>query len=156
MPLLPRQTGRHSNPHHWPTAMVYSYTQISPYLRCPRSYRYRYLDGWQEKETRQRWSLAAALKRLSAPTFAKRIALLCFSKNGMLTTMLRLNSARESPGIASSTRESIYSKHLRGILGFELAVRRRICKSNCFEHYPERVNSLLILMPSGRSMANTA
>jgi len=32
--------------------MVYSYTQIGQYLRCPRSYRYRYLDGWQEKETR--------------------------------------------------------------------------------------------------------
>jgi hypothetical protein len=32
--------------------MVYSYTQISKYLRCPRSYRYRYLDGWREKETR--------------------------------------------------------------------------------------------------------
>src|SRR6267378_8003983 len=32
--------------------MVYSYTQISQYLRCPRSYRYRYLDGWREKETR--------------------------------------------------------------------------------------------------------
>jgi hypothetical protein len=32
--------------------MVYSYSQISQYLRCPRSYRYRYLDGWREKETR--------------------------------------------------------------------------------------------------------
>ena len=32
--------------------MVYSYTQIAHYLRCPRSYRYRYLDGWTEKETR--------------------------------------------------------------------------------------------------------
>ena len=32
--------------------MVYSYTQISRYLRCPRSYRYRYLDGWREKDTR--------------------------------------------------------------------------------------------------------
>jgi len=32
--------------------MVYSYTQISQYLRCPRSYRYRYLEGWREKETR--------------------------------------------------------------------------------------------------------
>jgi hypothetical protein len=32
--------------------MTYSYTQISQYLRCPRSYRYRYLDGWREKETR--------------------------------------------------------------------------------------------------------
>ncbi len=32
--------------------MIFSHTQISQYLRCPRSYRYRYLDGWQEKETR--------------------------------------------------------------------------------------------------------
>jgi PD-(D/E)XK nuclease superfamily len=32
--------------------MVFSHTQISQYLRCPRSYRYRYLDGWQEKDTR--------------------------------------------------------------------------------------------------------
>ena len=31
--------------------MVYSHTQISQYLRCPRSYRYRYLDGWREKDT---------------------------------------------------------------------------------------------------------
>jgi hypothetical protein len=31
---------------------TYSYTQISQYLSCPRRYRYRYVDGWQEKETR--------------------------------------------------------------------------------------------------------
>ncbi len=31
--------------------MTYSYTQISQYLSCPRRYRYRYLDGWVEKET---------------------------------------------------------------------------------------------------------
>jgi hypothetical protein len=49
---------RRSNAHLWPTtkgratAMVYRYTQISQYLRCPRSYRYRYLHGWREKETR--------------------------------------------------------------------------------------------------------
>ena len=29
--------------------MTFSYTQIAQYLRCPRSYRYRYLDGWREK-----------------------------------------------------------------------------------------------------------
>src|SRR5438132_10645829 len=33
-------------------AMTYSYTQIAQYLRCPRSYRYRYLEGWKEKDTR--------------------------------------------------------------------------------------------------------
>jgi len=32
--------------------VTYSYTQISQYLRCPRSYRYRYLDGWRERDTR--------------------------------------------------------------------------------------------------------
>ena len=32
--------------------MVYSYTQISQYLICPRRYRHRYLDGWAEKDTR--------------------------------------------------------------------------------------------------------
>jgi len=32
--------------------VTFSYTQIAHYLRCPRSYRRRYLDGWREKETR--------------------------------------------------------------------------------------------------------
>ena len=32
--------------------MTFSYTQISQYLRCPRSYRYRYLDGWKERDDR--------------------------------------------------------------------------------------------------------
>src|SRR5437870_241571 len=32
--------------------MIYSYTQISQYLTCPRRYRHRYLDGWREKDTR--------------------------------------------------------------------------------------------------------
>src|SRR5437763_15860743 len=32
--------------------MQFSYTQISHYLGCPRRYQHRYLDGWQEKDTR--------------------------------------------------------------------------------------------------------
>jgi hypothetical protein len=36
----------------WVVTMIFSHTQISNYLRCPRSYRLRYLDGWQQKETR--------------------------------------------------------------------------------------------------------
>src|SRR5216684_1504580 len=61
IPLHPLATGKCSRPLQsmMPTVrtggqipMVYSYTQISQYLRCPRSYRYRYLDGWREKETR--------------------------------------------------------------------------------------------------------
>ena len=32
--------------------MIYSYSQINQYLSCPRAYRYRYLEGWKEKDTR--------------------------------------------------------------------------------------------------------
>jgi hypothetical protein len=32
--------------------MTFSYSQISQYFGCPRRYRYKYLDGWQEKDTR--------------------------------------------------------------------------------------------------------
>ena len=32
--------------------MTYSYTQLAHYLACPMRYRYRYLDGWQEKDLR--------------------------------------------------------------------------------------------------------
>jgi len=46
--------------------MVYSHTQISQYIRCPRAYRYRYLDGWREKKIPGlRWCLVDALKGLS-------------------------------------------------------------------------------------------
>src|SRR5512146_2665569 len=31
---------------------TYSYSQISQYLSCPRKYRYRYIDGWRERDTR--------------------------------------------------------------------------------------------------------
>jgi len=30
--------------------VTYSYSQISEYVRCPRRYRYRYLDGWIERD----------------------------------------------------------------------------------------------------------
>jgi hypothetical protein len=32
--------------------MIYSFTQISQFLTCPRRYRYRYLDGWLEHDKR--------------------------------------------------------------------------------------------------------
>src|SRR5229473_5957708 len=71
-----------------------------------------------KKRPGQRWSSVAALKRLLVRTFVRRIALLCFSRNGMRTAMLHLNTEKESPGTGSFTRESIYSKLLRGIIAF--------------------------------------
>jgi hypothetical protein len=51
--------------------MVYSYTQISQYLRCPRGYRYRYLDGWQEKETRASMVFGGCFENALAAYFRK-------------------------------------------------------------------------------------
>src|SRR5713226_2842159 len=98
--------------------------------------------GGGKKRRGRLWSSVAALKKLWVLTFVKRIALLCFSRNGKHTEMLLLNTAKESPGTASSTRASIYSKHLRGIIASGFAVQRRTFKSKCFGHCREGANSL--------------
>ncbi|MGA7626508.1 MAG: PD-(D/E)XK nuclease family protein, partial [Candidatus Acidiferrales bacterium] len=51
--------------------MIFSHTQISQYLRCPRSYRYRYLDGWQEKETRAAMAFGRSFERALAAYFSQ-------------------------------------------------------------------------------------
>ena len=88
--------------------MVYSYTQISQYLRCPRSYRYRYLDGWREKETRAAMVFGRCFENaLSGPTFVAKIAVQRCSRNGAHTAMLRSNTKGETPGTGWCTRASI-------------------------------------------------
>src|SRR5207244_193145 len=54
--------------------MVYSYTQISQYLVCPRRYRHRYLDGWQEKDTRAAMLFGRAFERALAAYFLRQDA----------------------------------------------------------------------------------
>jgi len=49
--------------------VTFSYTQISNYLRCPRSYRYRYLEGWREKETRAGMVFGRCFERALAALF---------------------------------------------------------------------------------------
>ena len=49
--------------------MIYSYTQIRAYLACPRRYRYRYLDGWKEKETRAAMLFGRAFETALAAFF---------------------------------------------------------------------------------------
>jgi hypothetical protein len=49
--------------------MTYSYTQISQYLTCPRKYRHRYLDGWQEKDTRAAMLFGRAFEQAVAALF---------------------------------------------------------------------------------------
>src|SRR3954451_22962189 len=51
--------------------MNYSYTQISQYLSCPRRYRHRYLDGWQEKDTRAAMHFGRAFEQAIAALFRR-------------------------------------------------------------------------------------
>jgi PD-(D/E)XK nuclease superfamily len=51
--------------------MIYSYTQISQYLTCPRRYRYRYLDGWKEKDTRAAMLFGRAFERALGALFRR-------------------------------------------------------------------------------------
>src|SRR5207244_12494936 len=54
--------------------MVYSYTQISQYLTCPRRYRHRYLDGWKEKDTPAAMLFGRAFERALAAYFLRQDA----------------------------------------------------------------------------------
>ena len=49
--------------------MILSHTQLGSYLRCPRSYRYRYLDGWREKETRAAMIFGRCFEKALAALF---------------------------------------------------------------------------------------
>ena len=49
--------------------MTYSYSQISHYLTCPRRYRHRYLDGWQEKDLRAPMLFGRAFEQALAALF---------------------------------------------------------------------------------------
>src|SRR5712675_3119714 len=54
--------------------MTFSYTQVSQYLRCPRSYRFRYLDGWREKESRAALCFGRCFEKALAAFFERQDA----------------------------------------------------------------------------------
>ena len=51
--------------------MIYSHTQIAQYVRCPRSYRYRYLDGWAERDSRAAMIFGRCFEKALAAYFRK-------------------------------------------------------------------------------------
>ena len=51
--------------------MTYSYTQISQYLTCPRRYRYRYLDGWKQKDNRAAMLFGRAFEQALGALFRR-------------------------------------------------------------------------------------
>ena len=54
--------------------MIYSYTQISQHLACPRRYRFRYIDGWQEKDTRAGMLFGRAFEQALTAYFLRQDA----------------------------------------------------------------------------------
>lgn len=58
--------------------MTYSFTQMSQYLACPRRYRHRYLDGWQEKDTRAGMLFGRAFEKALAAYFRREDAAAAF------------------------------------------------------------------------------
>lgn len=51
--------------------MIYSYTQLSQYVICPRRYRHRYLDGWHERDVRLAMLFGRAFENALASYFRR-------------------------------------------------------------------------------------
>jgi len=106
--------------------------------------------GGVKRRPGQRWSSVAALRKLWAPIFVKRIVLPCFFKNGKAYRDAPFEYRKgEILGPPLPPRGPFTPKHLRGIIAFGLVLRMRIYRSKYFRHCREEANSLLILMPSG-------
>src|SRR5438067_10854446 len=58
--------------------MTYSFTQLSHYLACPRRYRYKYLDGWQEKDSRAAMLFGRSFEQALAAYFRWEDAAVAF------------------------------------------------------------------------------
>ena len=108
--------------------MIFSHTQISQYLRCPRSYRFRYLDGWLEKETRAAMAFGRSFEKALGAYFSKKIPVPRSSRNGVPIGMRPLNTRKGIPGTAWSIREFICCRSSPRTIGFRFLGRTRICK----------------------------
>ena len=49
--------------------MIFSYTQIAQYIRCPRRYRFKYLNGWLERENKASISFGRCFEKAIASYF---------------------------------------------------------------------------------------
>jgi hypothetical protein len=81
--------------------MIYSYTLVSQFLMCPRRYRYRYLDGWQEKDVRA--------SMLFGRAFEQALAALFLGQDPALVLLEQWEAARNLPLVHSGhdTRDSM-------------------------------------------------
>jgi hypothetical protein len=105
--------------------MIYSYTQISQYLTCPRRYRHRYLDGWKEKDTRAAMLFGRAFEQaLGALYSAGKIPEQSCSPNGLPARNKSCTTPTATPGIACSGRESCCLTDNLGVVRLQSTVLR--------------------------------
>src|ERR1700731_558231 len=128
--------------------MTYSYTQISQYLSCPRRYRYRYLDGWKEKDTRAAMLFGRAFEQALSAYFRREDSAavlfgewalhknrpLEYSKGTTWDRMLQqgiqlLERFAGMSGVRSGFPEAYDSRHQCPYARFELPLKRRLAEN---------------------------
>ena len=98
--------------------MTYSFTQISQYLRCPRQYRYRYLDGWREKEDKASMIFGRCFETALSSYFAREDATAAFFQEWRKYQDASLAYVRMIPGTGSITKASTCSNGLPKMIAF--------------------------------------
>jgi PD-(D/E)XK nuclease superfamily len=92
--------------------VTYSYTQISHYIACPRRYRYRYLDGWQEAEVRASTVFGRVFEQAIAALFVGEDAQVVFADLWSKNEHESLNSASATAGTKCFNKHCICSSCL--------------------------------------------
>ena len=116
--------------------MTYSYTQISQYLACPRRYRYRYLDGWNEKDVRASMLFGRAFEQAVAAFFLRQDSTVTLSEEWAKVRDLDLQYAK------GETWDQMLQQGLRLLERFAQDDRVRIPQ-------PERHLQVKVLRPLG-------
>jgi hypothetical protein len=100
--------------------------------RCPRSYRYSYLDGWLEKETHAGMILGRCFEKPLAACFLDKTAARPCSQEWSSYRDSGWNPTLVRTGIASTIRASAYSSFSPATTALEFAIHNKPCKSSSF------------------------
>jgi hypothetical protein len=118
--------------------MIYSYTQISQYLTCPRRYRHRYLDGWKQKDNRAPMLFGRAFE-LALGAY--------FRREDPGAVLFREWSACKGQGLQFSNHDTWDRMLERGIM-----LLIRFCQDNRIQiHQPRRNLQIKFTRPVGKS-----
>ena len=121
--------------------MIYSYTQISQYLSCPRRYRHRYLDGWQEKNTRAAMLFGRAFEQGLAAYFRREDPAVTFYREWEPTRSSRYIIQDAIAGMACCSKASSYLSVFARKIGFAFASSGRINRLSSCAHSRVATNS---------------